>query len=281
MHKVGKLVDIKCGELTEYNLLKKPFIKNGLLKDYSYSEEVGHLNSLWQKEIITHDEYMLGSKLLKEHLTAFEYLIAKKELRFGLLRWSTQEVAQGHKIFRKRVIYLADAMRTKGITKLDLIAWVVTKYVEVSNIILWSKSGKPYAYIPAAKKGLSEDILFYEAEGNYVKVAKRMLSLAYQFQDTEIISLLTEILNSPLGKLYIVTTHLEILEEFPEAIKSAKKREELDLMRDDFAKLFFPEFRLAVPSIELLPEMKEILQNEMKITLKQKKLLPIPKKYQI
>ena len=282
MSKVGKIVDIKCGELSEYNLLKKPFIKNGFVKDYSRANELAHLNSLWQNQIIGHDEFMMGSKLLKENLTAFEYLIAKKELRFGLLRWTPKEIAQGHKNFRKRVIYLDEALKSKGITKIDVVAWVNTKYVEVSNIIFWTKKdGRHYAYVPAVKKALAEDILFFQPEGNYVKVAKRILSLAYQFHDTEIIDVLTNVLNSPLGKLYIVATHLEVLDEFPEAVKSAKKREELDYMRDDFAKLFFPEFRGAVPKIELLPKMYEVLQREMEITLKKEGLLPIPKKYRI
>ena len=282
MSKVGKIVDIKCGELSEYNLLKKPFIKNGFVKDYSRTKELAHLNTLWQKQVITQSEYNNARTLLKENLTAFEYLIAKKELRFGLLRWTPQEIAQGNKIFRKRVIYLDEALKSRGITKVDVIAWVNTKYVEVSNIIFWTKaSGLSYAYVPAVKKALAEDILYYEAEGNYVKVAKRILSLAYQFHDTEIIDVLTNILNSPLGKLYIVTTHLEVLDEFPEAIKSAKKREELNYMRDDFAKLFFPEFRGAVPNLNLLPKMYEVLQREMEITLKKEGLLPIPKKYQI
>jgi len=280
--KIGKIVDIKCGELSEWNLLKKPFIKNGFVKDYSRTNELAHLNNLWQNEIITQSEYDHGKTLLKENLSAFEYLIAKKELRFGLLRWTTQEIAQGHKTFRKRLIYLDDAIKSKGITKIDVIAWVNTKYVEISNIIFWTKkNGKHYAYVPAAKKALAEDILFYEAEGNYVKVAKRILSLAYQFHDTEIINVLTNVLNSPLGKLYIAATHLEVLDEFPEAIKSAKKRKELDYMRDDFAKLFFPEFRGAVPKLELLPKMYEVLQREMEITLKKEGLLPIPVKYRI
>jgi hypothetical protein len=280
--KIGKIVDIKCGEITEWNLLKLPFIKNKLVKNYSQSKELDHLNKLWQNQIISDSEYNNGKKLLKPNLSAFEYLQAKKELRFGLLRWTPQEVKQGEKTFRKRIIYLSDAIKSKGMTKIDLVAWVNTKYVEFSNIILWtSSSGKVYTYIPSVKKGLAEDILFFAAEGNYVKVAKRMLSLAYQFHDTEVIEILTDILNSPLGKLYMLTAHLEVLNEFPDAIVPAKKHQQLDLLRDDFAKLYFPEFRGAVPKLTLLPKMYKVLQEEMEITLKKNRLLPIPQKYVI
>lgn len=278
--KIGKIVDIKCGEITEWNLLKLPFIKNGLVKNYSHTKELEHLNNLWQNRIITDKEYKNGKSLLKPNLTAFEYLKAKKELRFGVLRWTPQEIKQGEKVFRQKIIYLSDAIKSKGLTKIDLVAWINTKYVEFSNIILWtSSSGKVYTYVPSVKKGLAEDILFYAAEGNYIKVAKRMLSLAYQFQDTEIIEILTTILNSEIGKLYMVTAHLEILNEFPEAIIPSRKRKELDLLRDDFAKLYFPELRGAVPKLTLLPKLYKILQQETEITLKENKLLPIPQKY--
>jgi hypothetical protein len=282
MHKVGKIVDIKCGEVSEWNLLKRPYIKNGIVRDYDYEKELDHLRQLWRARIISQDEFNKGSKHLKENFTAAEYLMAKKSLRFGVLRWTPHEIAQGHKLFRNKTIYLDYALKSKGITKIDLVAWVNTKYVEVSNIIFWIKSsGTNYAYVPAVKKALAEDILFYEAEGNYMKVAKRILSLAYQYHDGETVNILTDILNSPLGKLYITATHLEILEEFPQAIQSAKKRKELDYMRDDFAKLFFPEFKGAVPKIELLPKMHEVLQREMEITLRKEGLLPIPLKYRI
>jgi len=282
LSKIGKIVDIKCGEITEWNLLKKPFIKNGLVKDYSQTKELEQLNNLWSKQIISDSEYKLGKSLLKKHITAFEYLKAKKELRFGILRWSLKEIEDGTKIFRERVIYLEDAMKSKGITKIDVIAWVNIKYVEVSNIILWIKSSNiTYAYIPSAKKALSEDILYYESEGNYMKVGKRILSLANHFQDTEIINSLTNILNSPIGKLYISTVDLEVLNDFPDAIRPIKKRKELDLLRNDFAKLFYPELKGIVPNTSLLPKMYKILQEKMKNTLKEHKLLPIPQKYQV
>ena len=282
LSKIGKIVDIKCGEITEWNLLKKPFIKNGLVQDYSQTKELEQLNNLWSKQIISDSEYKLGKSLLKKSLTAFEYLKAKKELRFGILRWSLKEIEDGTKIFRERVIYLEDAIKSKGITKIDVIAWVTTKYVEVSNIILWTKTGNiTYAYIPSAKKALTEDILYYESEGNYMKVGKRILSLANHFQDTEIINSLTNILNSPIGKLYISIVDLEVLNEFPNAISSVKKRKELDLLRNDFAKLYYPELKGIVPNMRLLPKMYEILQEKMKITLKEHKLLPIPQKYRI
>jgi hypothetical protein len=282
IQKIGNIVDTKIGELTEWNLLKKPYIKNGNVKDYDQTKELEHLASLWSSKIITTSEYKSAKKLLKPSLTSVEFLKARKELRFGVLRWDLKEIAQGYKTLRdESILYLEDAFKTKGITKIDIVTWLKNKYVEISNIIFWTdSSGKPYAYIPSVKKSLAENILEFEAEGNYVKVAKRMLSLAKQFKNHTDKEKLTEILNSPLGKLYLVSADMEVLEEFPSAVSKCK-RKELDLLKDEFAKLFFPELNKAVPDLKLLPKMKEVLQREMKKALELKNLLPITRDYQI
>lgn len=282
IHKIGKIVDIKCGEISQWNLLKKGYIENSKVKDYSQKDELAHLAYLWQNQIITHDEFMIGSKILKPHLDAIDFLVARKELRFGILRWSIAEIQKGYKELRdKSIFYLEDAFKSKGITKLDVVAWIINKYVEFSNIILWAnRSGKAYAYIPSVKKSLKENILEFEADGNYVKVAKRMFSLAKQYKDTTVVELLTSILNSPLGKLYLVVSDMEILEEFPTAITQSRKRKELDLLKDQFAKLYFPELSDATPDTKLT-YLTDILQENMKKSLEIANLLPIPRDYLI
>jgi hypothetical protein len=281
IQKIGKIVDIKIGEITQWNFLTKPFIKNGTVKDYNQGEELKHLSSLWASEIITHDEFMMAQDLLKPHLTAEEFLFARKELRFGLLRWTPREIFAGYKNLRdKTIIYLQDAFKTKGITKIDLIVWLKNKYVEVSNIILWMNSKKYFAHIPALKKSLAENILEFEAEGNYIKLAKRMLSLAKKYKNESDIEKLTSILNSPIGKLYLVTADMEVLEEFPKVVRK-NKRKELNYMKDEFAKLFFPELNQAIPNLKILDKMKEVLQSETKKALKSANLLPLHKDYQI
>jgi len=282
IQKVGKIVDVKCGEITQWNLLKRPYVENSKVRKYDQKEELAHLSSLWRNQIITHDEFMLGSKLLKPHLDAVEFLKIRKELRFGLLRWTVAEIMKGYKTLRDNSIYYLDqAFKSKGITKIDLISWIGTKYAEFSNIIVWTNSvGKPYPYFPALKKALKENILEFEAEENYVKVAKRMYSLAKQYKDSEISEKLMEILNSPLGKLYMVVADMEVLEEFPQAISQVRKRKEIDLLKNDFAKLFFSELRNATPNTKL-SYLRDILQDETKKALKEANLLPIPRDYTI
>jgi hypothetical protein len=77
----------------------------------------------------------------------------------------------------------------------------------------------------------------------------------------------------------LVTVDLEVLEDFPQAITQSRKREELDLMRDRFAKLYFPQFNKATPSLKLLPELEETLQSEVEKVMKEARLLPVPRDY--
>ena len=283
IEKIGKIEDIKLGEISQWNLLTKPVIKKGIVRNYIQKNELAHLAMLWQQKIISHDEFMNANSMLTPHLTALEFLNARKATRFGLLRWSVEDVKRGYITLRNNsILRIQDAIKTPGITKIDVVAWVSTKYVEVSNIIVWTRlNGKSYSTRASLTQALSENILQYEAEGNYVKVAKRMLSLAKQYKHYTVQDKLTSILNSPLGKLYMVVTDLSVLKNFPNAITQARKRQEMDMLRNQFANLFFPELNHAVPSFNLLPKMTDILQREMKITLEKQHLLPIPKDYTI
>ena len=269
--RIGTVTDIKCGEIAAWNLLRD--------KHYSQAEEVKTLSHLWQTKIITDAEFQAGKKCLKPHLTIPEKLRARKELRFGVLRWTPADVARGSLHYRGHTFLLSECFMSKGITKVDVVAWVKDKYIEVSNIILWTKGGKPYAQLRPLKDALAEDIVLYEEEGNWVKVAKRMLSIAKEKHYITDEKKLRRLLNSPLGAVYTVVSDLDLLAEFPNAVTPAKKREELDWMRDRMAKLFFPEFDHATNPQALLPKLRDVMNAKMKSQLTVEHLLPIRKDY--
>lgn len=267
--KVGTITDIKCGEVPEWNLLTT--------KKYSREKELKHLQDLWQKKIITDAEVREAQKLLQPNLSIPELYKARKELRFGVLRWTPAQVAQGYLKFRNHTVYLEEAMKSKGITKVDVVAWVKEKYVEVSNILLWTHRGKPYANVKNVVNSLKEDLIVFAYDGNFMKVAKRLYSLAkLTGRDRES---LERILNSHLGAVYLVVSDLKVLEEFPNAITPARKRKQLDSLRDQMSKLYFPEFNEAKNPKTLLPKLEEVLQAEVKKELEKVNLYPIPKMY--
>lgn len=270
-NRVGTITDIKVGEVPEWQMLRG--------EKYNRQAELDHLGKLWQGKVVTDEEVRQAKKVLKEHMTPSELVNARKELRFGVLRWTPKEVASGIKKYRGRTFRLEEAMKSPGITKVDVVAWVKDKYVEVSNIILWTHGRETYADLPELAKSLGEDLLYYEAEGRYMKVAKRMYSLAKVkgfVQDQED---LLDILNSQLGALYSFVSDLEVLEEFPEAVTAERKRHMLDLMRDRMAKLFYGEFDSATDPRKVMPRVKEVLEEETRKTLEKKKLLPLSASY--
>lgn len=272
--KVAKLAstycvtDVKCGEVSEWNLLQG--------KGYDQAKELAHLRRLWQEKVITDAEHKLGKRLLKPTLSVAEKVAARKQLRFGILRWTPAEVKAGVKQTRlDKPIRLEDAMTSKGITKVDILAWVKDTYAEVSNIILWtSRSGKPYAHIPEVVQSLKEDIAYYLSEGNYFKAAKRMLSIAKNRKEVAQQEKLLAILNSPLGHISTVVSDLKVLKEFPQCVTAEKKRQELDSLRDAMAKLYYPEFFKAKSPAKLLPALEETLQREAKKALEEAGFLP-------
>jgi hypothetical protein len=267
--KVGTITDIKCGEIPEWNLLTT--------KKYSREKELKHLQELWQNKIITDAELREAQKLLQPNLTIPELYKARKALRFGIMRWTPAQVAQGSMKFRNHTVYLEEAMKSKGITKVDVVAWVKEKYVEVSTILVWTHRGKPYANVKNVVNALKEDLIVFAHDGNFMKVAKRLYSLAkLTGRDRES---LERILNSHLGAVYLVVSDLKLLDEFPNAITPARKRKQLDSLRDQMSKLYFPEFHEATNPKTLLPKLEEKLQSEVKKELEKVNLYPIPKMY--
>ena len=269
--RAGHITDIKVGEVPEWQLLQSD--------KYDREKELKRLGELWQEGVVTDAEVKQAKAMLKPHLGLRERLEAKKALRFGVLRWTPKDVAAGVLRYRGHTFRLDDAMKSGGITKIDLVAWVKDKYVEVSNIILWTHGGKLYANIPEVVKSISEDIVRFEEEGLYMKVAKRMYSVAKVKGLVQDSKDLLDILNSHLGAIYTVVGDLELLKEFPEAVSASKKRIELDLMRDRMAKLFYREFDDASDPRKLIPRLREVLERETKKALEEKRLLPLSSHY--
>ena len=267
---VGKVTDIKCGEVAEWQLLQS--------RPYNQEKELKHASRLWQDGVITADELKYAKRLLKTHLTIEELFSARKELRFGVLRWTPAEIQEGVKKYRGRVFRLEEAMKSTGITKVDVIAWVETKYIEASSIILWTKNGVPYADLPELSQSIGEDILLFMHEGRFMKVAKRMYSVAKYKGLVADQQALLSILNSHLGAIYTVVSDLELLHEFPDETRKHRQKE-MDLLRDRFAKLYFDEFQGATPSLELLPRLKKVLEEEARKALELLQLLPLSPDY--
>jgi hypothetical protein len=259
--------DIKIGEISEWNLLRDVQIKTKVV-GYSQVKEIDNLDLLLAQEIISKDEYNEARKLLKKHLSPVDFIQAQKELRFGLLRWTPEEVHDGAKQLRNgQIITLEAACKSAGITKIDVIA-PIPKYTEFSNIIFW----KPYAN-KIDEENIKKDILVYLEDQNYLKVLKRMYSYNKE-KGQKIIP----ILNSDLGKLYVIVSDLKTLQE--SGVSKSKVKLALNEIRNELLSINIKGIkkykRLSFKSISRL---EAVLQNETRLKMKKAGLLPIPKYY--
>jgi hypothetical protein len=259
--------DIKIGEISEWNLLRDVQIKTKVI-GYSQVKELDNLELLFVQEIITKKEYETSKKLLKKHLSPVEFIQAQKELRFGLLRWTPKEVYDGVKVLRNgQLLTLESACKSAGITKIDVIA-PIPKYTEFSNIIFW----KPYAN-KISEENIKKDILVYLEDQNYLKVLKRMYSYNKE-KGQKIIP----ILNSDLGKLYVIISDLKTLQE--SGVSKPKVKLALSELRNELFSINIKGLKKSKRlSFDSISRLEAVLQNETRLKMKKAGLLPIPKYY--
>ena len=200
--------DIKAGEKMEWRILPKDSTK------YSAEESKTKVDELLRAQIITKAEATEALSMLKPKLGGADFLIAKKELRYNVIRWTPEEVIRGHKTLRDGSTYtLEEAFSSPIITKLDVIGFIQNnRYTEFSMLYEFEANGKvlnpDYVNI---SKSLEDDILYYAAEHNSFKVLKRLFALAKFKNDVKTLERLTPILNSDLGRLYSISSDINVL----------------------------------------------------------------------
>lgn len=262
------ITDIKIGEIPNWNLVTS--------NKYVRKDEIKHLELLLDEGIIDSHEYKEAKKLLPRHMTPLKLIEARKELRFGILRWTPKDVFKGYlKLRNGKTITLVDALRSLGITKIDVISFVNGKYTDFSNIILW----KGYSEITGMT--LKDSLIYYLGERNYWKALKRIFSIAKDMKDEKLQETCLEILNSKLGYISNIVSDMEVLQSLTQRDLTKKERRninyELNTIIDRLSKVYIDGFKRAKRvSFKLLPKLDSILQHETKLAMEQEGLLPLP-----
>jgi len=125
------------------------------------------------------------------------------------IRWTPKEIEDGK---TSKGITLEDALRTGGRTKIDTMAVIGTRYVEIGCVYLYGDRVKPPDeddLVKELEKGMEEELL----DGNYWKALKRYFSIL-RLTETKPkkMDILTNIFNSDLGRLYSVISDISVLE---------------------------------------------------------------------
>jgi hypothetical protein len=259
--------DIKAGAIPEWEVVPS-------VKSYSGPRSRKIVERLYADGIITKQESDSARSLLKDRMAKNKIVYAKGSLKFHVVRWSVPEVLRGSKTLRDGSTFtLQEAFSSHGLSKLDVIGLVANnRYTDFSIIYEFHYKGKTLNPVPInIKESLMESIIEYTVEGNPFKVLKRRFALAKYENKMSEIQRLTPILNSDLGRLYLLATDLGTVVSLLETHKDAPLKHikfELDQFRGRMANIYTVK-----DFIRIEPELLRAIKTAMRAKTA-KKLLP-------
>jgi hypothetical protein len=196
--KLVYISDIKCGEISDWNV-----------------SNVNQLKKLYSNKIITDDE-------LETAINEFNCKICFRTRRFGIIRWTPQDILNGYIILRNNTKYtLHDAIKNKtALTKMDVVAYVDNKFIEFSIIYRFTyKNNDISTAIENVFHSFYQSTEMSYLEEKYFKVIKRLFSIARLERDNEQLARLNTVLNSDLGRIYSVISDIDTIIYILENIK--------------------------------------------------------------
>jgi len=179
------------------------------------------------------------------------------------VRWKPSDILDGAKDGLK----LADAFQQPALTKLDVVAWVNGRYTDFS--IIYEFKNKTETLNPVKsdpKASIRQDEADLKREGEYFKALKRRFSIAALERRKGALIRLNRILNSDLGRLYLIISDLKTLLylfENKERVPHDRLEYELEQMRVRFG---FLSTMPAVNSPTILKRL-EALETASAITV--------------
>ena len=227
-------MDFKCGSVEDWRVIHPDaHVSNGKVRGYDCDTARAKVDSLYEQGIITKAEHTSALELLIKNPRPTQFYEIKDKLRFNIIRWNVKEILAGHKTHRGKKVTLAECFGDPTIAKLDLIILVNNnRFIEVSNLydLSW-KGGRLNAFNMAnIIQNLRDDILSYYCENNPFKMLKRMFSLARFDKKMKLADKLIPILNSDLGRLYIIISDLDtIVQMMEEDLPLPKERIKFEL----------------------------------------------------
>jgi hypothetical protein len=249
--------DFKCGEIPEWNV-----------------SNISQLKKLYSKKIINQDE-------LETAINEFDCKSCFRTRRFGVIKWSPQDILNGYIILRDNSKYtLYDAIKsTSALTKLDIIAYIDNKFIEVSIIynIIYKNKEISTAITKIFNSFYQSTELSYLDE-KFFKVIKRLFSIARLHKDNNMLSKLNEILNSDLGRIYSVISDTDTIIFILENMKSIPhKRIEVEIQQfrkrlaniytlDKWITLELPILK-HINSIQFIKSRKELIESLTKLKI--------------
>ena len=244
------ITDIKAGSVKEWQVIPdNAKIENGKVINLNINKCRRKIEQLEKQGVLTQSETDSYLEKLTTNISPAQFVIIKKDIRPNIIRWTPADIEKGYKTLKDGRKYTLDhAFSSQVITKLDLIGWVQgNRFAEFSMIYKFVNRGKPLnLHSDDVEQALKENILYYSITGRWFKVAKRMFSYARFHDDELILKQLTPILNSNIGRLYVILSDIEtilLMLDLGEKLPLSKIYFELDQLRGRFANIYsIPDF---------------------------------------
>lgn len=207
------ITDFKCGVINEWQIIPSTVtIKKKKIIGFDLTKAREIIDKLLANEIISPNEAKEAHSLLPNKLTVPQFLTAKQKLKYHVIRWKVPEILSNKKVLRDGSITCIEECLECGLTKLDVVSFLVDKYTEFSCIYSIKINGKLLNTEPVnIKSSLEESIIAYMSEGNYFKVLKRIYSISKYNKDDKMIELLNPVLNSSLGIMNLIVNDIDTI----------------------------------------------------------------------
>ena len=192
------IADIKCGTIEEWVIIEE---------HYNYKKSMAQLERLHSEGVISEELYREGKRRIKPRISRYEHLLLQSDFRPNVVRWTPREIILGFKkLANGRKFTLEEAIQTPIIAKLDVVSWVQNnRYTDFSAIYQFRHNNT--VLNPGMKdfeSSVKENIFKLYHEGNYLKMAKRMFSLAKYNNRIDILEKLSDLFTGDVGRLYMV-----------------------------------------------------------------------------
>lgn len=300
--------DIKAGAIPEWEVVTGD-IMNGRVVGYDAAMAARKVADLVRGGIMSREEGAEAAALLKSSPTPFEWLQMAKEIRPHVIRWTVRELLAGFKSLPDGRRYsLEEAVTAPALVKLDAVSLVQgSRFTDFSIIYAFRWNGHPLNdFKMDMPHEVRKDVLYLAGNGDYYKLAKRLFSLAKTERLGKIVSELSDMFNSDLGRLYSIISDLGTLAfllENIDALPIDKVRFELDQMRGRLGQivelagvdtpsvlttllrmLSIPDTaagreRLLADVERLSDRFTETLNEAAAAELKKMRLLPVPRRF--
>jgi hypothetical protein len=321
--------------VSDYGQIHWGNIENNKLMDYDESKIRNDINDMLQKNLISQEQFNELINKLKPKPSLAEYFEFMEVYRnLVILRWSGDEILRGYKIvngnqkisiefaleecnYEEEIVGTDQYANEAELLKIDMFAPINGKYVEFSNLLVFSYKGLDnhkhlLTYGPSLDPNDLTESLKRELASYYahltkkytkpIKYAKRLFVLALMAEDQPLINKLVAFFHTDINKLSHLVSEIDLIaimfnnyDSPPKDILLNQLENiklelstiiEVDIDLHKIVKILdksvngtYTRYQITDSLVSLKEELSEIVSNGTLKYLKQNKLWPASKKY--